>query len=402
MNAVFKEILIVLVFGIPFAILVLRYFFKNSIIFQVGVLWALNIFFVVISTKLGDAYPKEYPQYISMPLAMLVSGFLIYLTFKFIKKPLDDSLINVQLLAKGQLNIKIDENESKRKDELGILTSSLSNLSGTLKDTIGNIMNISMQINSASSQLRATSDDLSSGTSIEAAAIEEISSSMEEMVVSITGNSKSSELTNEIAQKANEAVNEGNTSAHSAITALDEITKKVKIINDISFQTNILSLNAAVEAARAGEHGRGFAVVANEVRKLAELSKIAANEIEQMSNNTSTISHKASLKLNESIPLMDRTTELVGSISTASYEQGLSAQQINNAINEINMNIQSNATTAEEMAASAEELEKYAIELINSISFFKLKGEQKNISNNKRNDTLNRKNSIDLEFKKAI
>ena len=88
-----------------------------------------------------------------------------------------------------------------------------------------------------------------------------------------------------------------------------------------------------------------------------------------MSNNTSTISHKASLKLNESIPLMDRTTELVGSISTASYEQGLSAQQINNAINEINMNIQSNATTAEEMAASAEELEKYAIELINSISF---------------------------------
>lgn len=402
MNAVFKEILIVLIFGIPFAILVLRYFFKNSIIFQVGVLWALNIFFVVISTKLGDAFPKSYPQYISMPLVMLVSGFLIYLTYKFIKKPLDDSLVNVQLLAKGHLNIKIDEKEAKRKDELGILTSSLSNLSSTLKETIGNIMNISMQINSSSSQLRATSDDLSSGTSTEAAAIEEISSSMEEMVESITGNSKNSEMTNEIAKKANEAVNEGNFSAHTAITALDEITKKVKIINDISFQTNILSLNAAVEAARAGEHGRGFAVVANEVRKLAELSKIAANEIEQMSNNTSSISHKASLKLNESIPLMDKTTELVGSISTASYEQGLSAQQINNAINEINMNIQSNATTAEEMAASAEELEKYAIELIRSISFFKIKGEQYYKSYNKERNPKNQEKTIDLELKEAI
>jgi methyl-accepting chemotaxis protein len=121
-----------------------------------------------------------------------------------------------------------------------------------------------------------------------------------------------------------------------------------------------------------------------------------------MSNQTSSVSHKASIKLNESIPLMSKTTELVASISSACYEQGLSAQQINNAINEINMNIQSNATTAEEMAASAEELEKYAVELIRSISFFKLKGEQLNTSPKKDTNIIKRKKSIDFDLKEAI
>jgi methyl-accepting chemotaxis protein len=373
MNAAIVNLIFVVGLGIPFAALLLRIFFKNSILFKMGLLWATNIILATISTKLAAAFPEHYPQYIALPTGMGISAILIYFVYKGIKKPLADSLKNVELLSKGELNIEINEDDLLRKDELGVLARSLGNLSMVLKESIGNISNISLQINSASTQLRATANDLSSGTSTEAAAIEEISSSMEEMVVSIKNNSDNSIRTNEIARKANESVNEGNDSAQSAIGALNEITQKVKIINDIAFQTNILSLNAAVEAARAGEHGRGFAVVANEVRKLAENSKIAANEIEQMSNNAVKVSQNASRKLNESLPLMGSTTELTSLISTASNEQGLNANQINNAISEINVNIQSNATTAEEMSASAEELEKYAEELIKNIAFFKMK-----------------------------
>jgi len=371
MNEVFKDLILVLVVGIPFAIIILRVLFKKSILFRIGALWAINILFIASSTRLTAAFPEIYPQGVSLPLGMGVSAFLIYLVYLRIKKPLNNSIKNVELIAQGNLKIDISVQEEAREDELGILAKSIGSLSRALNNTINHIVDISMQINSASTQLRATADDLSSGTSNEAASIEEISSSMEEMVASISYNSENSNQTFEMARLSNQSVVEGYQSAQEAIKSLNEITRKIRIIDDIAFQTNILSLNAAVEAARAGEQGRGFAVVASEVRKLAERSKIAANEIEQMSNSTSLISGLASKKLDESIPLLDRTTQLIASIKAASNEQGISSEQINSAIGDINNNIQSNASTAEEMSASAEELERYALELIENISFFK-------------------------------
>jgi len=376
MNKVFFDILLVLGVGVPFALIILRVLFKQSILFKIGSLWALNLFLIVINTKLTEAFPEHYPQIISLPMGMTMSAILIYLVNKLIHKPLQQSLKNVEHLSNGDLNVIIEKKDTLRKDEMGMLATSLKKLSSTLTSAIGNISNVSLEVNSASTQMRSTSENLSSGTSHEAVSIEEISSSMEEMVESINNNNENSSQTKNMAIKANQSVIEGNNAAQNAIKTLKEITGKIKIVDDIAFQTNLLALNAAVEAARAGEHGKGFAVVANEVKRLAELSKNAAGEIEDMSQSASAIAEQASQKLNDSIPLMEKTTELVSSITSASNEQELSARQVNEAINEINLNIQSNATTAEEMSASAEELEKYAYNLTENISFFKFENQQ--------------------------
>jgi methyl-accepting chemotaxis protein len=374
MHPIFKEILITLGVAVPFSIVVLRLLFKKSILFRIGTMWALNIFFIIINTKITGGFKEAYPQYISLPVGILVTSVFIFLLYRSIKQPLERSIKNIELLAEGQLQVSSDQSMLNRNDELGTLSVSIAKLSKNLVASINNIVGISLSINSASTQLRNTSELLSTGASTEAASIEEITSSMEEMVVNISTNSEHARQTEDFARKANESVLLGNESAQKALDIMTRVTQKIKVVDEIAFQTNLLSLNAAVEAARAGEHGRGFAVVANEVRKLAEHSKQAAKEIEALSKEAALVSNKAGSALDAIVPVMEKTTELVSNISVSSNEQGLGAQQINNAIVEMNNSIQSNATTAEEMSASAEELEALAKELVNSVSIFSIKG----------------------------
>lgn len=310
-----------------------------------------------------------------LSMVLIVLGILIlaFILASILGKRLSSPIVTIanrmKSIANGDLNVKINITQ---KDEIGQLAEATKAMINKLREMVNNIGIGSGQILDASAQMNDSSQQLSQGASEQASSTEEVSASMEEMVSNIQQNADNSRETEKIADSASKGIERVTERANQSIESTRLIADKINIITDIASQTNILALNAAVEAARAGEHGKGFAVVAAEVRKLAERSSLAADEIIALSQGSLEVAEEAGKILQEVLPEINKTTQLVQEISSASSEQNSGADQINNAIQQLNDVTQQNAAASEQLASNSEELSAQAENLRDLISFFKV------------------------------
>ncbi len=364
--------LVVVLIGLIAGTVTIRYYYKGSIFQTIASFWLATLVLTYVATKLRAVFPNTFKPYTIVPVVIIVIIYCMRYIAKSLVKPLKDSINNLKRMSEGDLIIKSDQDFSNRNDELGNLTNSINDVSAKLKEIVESISTASTDIENASELLTTSSLQLSQAVNEQASSLEEISATMDEIVSSVQQNAENARQTEIITVNTNESLKEGTISTNIALDAMKEIAEKIFIINDIAFQTNILALNAAVEAARAGDQGKGFAVVAAEVRRLAERSSLAANEIISYSQKGAQISEKARSLMNKNLPEIKKTSQLIQEISAASLEQKTGSLQVNESVQQLNSTTQQNAAAAEELASNAEELSAKSKHLIELVSFFRV------------------------------
>ncbi len=276
-------------------------------------------------------------------------------------------------LADGDLTQNITSEYS------GVFKRLSNNVNSTvekLKDVIGTMQANGQQVAATSSEVNMAAQKIGQGSSEQAASLEEISSAMEEMASNISQSASNAAKTEDIAQKVSIDAETSAKIVATAAESMKEVTEKISIIEEISRQTNMLALNAAIEAARAGEHGKGFAVVAAEVRKLAERSQHAAAEISDLSSDVVTLAELAGDRLDDLVPSIKQTAELVQEISVSAREQDTGANEINNALQQLDSAVQRSAGSAEELVSSANVLAEQSNSQKQTIDYFILPDEE--------------------------
>ncbi len=317
-----------------------------------------------------ELYQRSRTIMITVILVSLVTGILMgVLISRGVSKPLGVAVGVAQQLAEGDLTAQIGDTS---KDETGQLLQAMKQMLNSLSQVVADVNAGAEALAGASEEVSATAQSLAQASSEQAAGVEQTSASIEEMTASIAQNTENARVTDGMATKASGEATEGGEAVKATVSAMKQIAQKIGIIDDIAYQTNLLALNAAIEAARAGEHGKGFAVVAAEVRKLAERSQVAAQEIGHVASESVELAERAGRLLDAIVPNIKKTSDLVQEISAASQEQSSGVSQINSAVSQLSQTTQQNASSSEELAATAEEMSGQAEQLQRTMAFFKV------------------------------
>jgi len=319
---------------------------------------------------IAPAVKVLYKLVVTSILALLwIIVTVIILTNRIIIKPLKDLISTTKKISKGQLYA---EYKVFCNDDIGKSTSALKAMQEKLRELVAKVSASADSVASGSTEISVSAEVIASGAAEQASSIEEMSTSIEQIFLNIQESSETACTTEKISNTIAIEIENVSQSTQSSLSGTKEILDKINIISEIAGKTDLLAINASIEAASAGEHGKGFAIVAYEIRKLAEMSKGAALEINTFSKENLKIADEASRRMSEIVPMIKENTKMVRKLSGLSVEQLNGAHQMNDAVRELAEIAQTNSASAEELATSSEQLSALANQLKDTLKFFKL------------------------------